>query len=206
MARVRIHQHVNPLAKYFRELDVEPLSPSKAFDNPEQPVHIDLGCGRGRFLRKMASEFRDTNFLGIEIREPLVIEANEIARQEGIGNLHYSFCNAPLNLGRLLENIPPEKLELISIQFPDPWFKKRHAKRRMVNSELVDMIDNALSESGRVFVQTDVADLFEEIGERFDEAGFDSEQIEETLFPIKTERELSVEKRGLPVYRSVYSR
>ena len=102
MARVRIHQHVNPLARYFRNLPVEPIDPGSVYESQDKPIHIDLGCGRGRFLREMAKENPDWNYLGVEIREPLVEEANEIAARENLANLHYSFCNAPLDLGKLL--------------------------------------------------------------------------------------------------------
>lgn len=84
------------------------------------------------------------NFLGVEIREPLVDEANEIAAEEGLTNLSYRFCNAMIWLERLLADIP-EGGGMITIQFPDPWFKKRHAKRRMVNSELVSSVVNKLA-------------------------------------------------------------
>ena len=150
MARARIHQHVNPLAKYFREIPVAPLDVEGVYKDPELPLHIDLGCGRGSFLLKMAVERPDWNYLGIEIREPLVIEANNKKRRGKIPNLHYTFCNAPLDLGTLLSDISSDHLLLVTIQFPDPWFKKRHAKRRMVNERLVKLIHDSLAKDGIV--------------------------------------------------------
>ncbi len=201
MARVRVHQHVNPLAKFYRELPVEPLDTASVYGNPDFPLHVDIGCGRGRFLLKMAENRPDWNFLGVEIREPLVEQANEIRDKRGLENLYYSFCNAPLDLGELLSEIPDRQLQLVTIQFPDPWFKKRHAKRRMVNKNLVKLIDENLSEDGKIFVQTDVEDLAVEIAEHFERAGFRRQDVSESILPVKTEREKSVEARGLEIHR-----
>jgi len=138
MARVRVHQHVNPLAPFYRQAP-EPIDLADVFARPELPLHLDVGCARGRFILRMAKLEPDRNFLGVEIREPLVDEANRIAQENELHNLHYAFCNAMLWLDRLLINIPDDLLQTVTIQFPDPWFKKRHAKRRMVNVELVEM-------------------------------------------------------------------
>lgn len=203
MARVRVHQHVNPLAKYYREIPIEPLDLSKEFETSDQPIHIDVGCGRGRFLLRYAEQNPGTNFVGLEIREPLVDEANQLAKERGLRNLTYIFCNAPLDLGRVLEEVPVELIEMYTIQFPDPWFKKKHAKRRMVNSSLIDLIKTHSSKETRVFVQTDIEELFNEINEVFLEAGFAVEEKEESVLEQKTEREVSVENRDLPVHRAL---
>ena len=102
----RVHQHVNPLAKYFRELPIRPLNLDNAFRAPTLPLHLDVGCGRGRFLLEMAELEKETNFLGVEIREPLVEDANRLRDERGLGNLHYEFCNATFDLNVLLEKLP----------------------------------------------------------------------------------------------------
>ncbi len=135
MPRVRVHQHVNPLSPYYTA-PPQPIEMANVFADPALPLHLDIGCARGRFILRMAERESGWNFLGVEIREPLVDEANEIAGEYGLTNLHYRFCNAMIWLGKLLENIPDGLLQTVTIQFPDPWFKKRHAKRRMVNAEL----------------------------------------------------------------------
>lgn len=207
MPRIRVHQHVNPLATYFRQLPVEAIDFSDIFANPELPLFIDIGCGRGRFLLKMAELDKDSNFLGLEIREPLVDEANEIAEAHKLKNLHYHFCNATLALDKLLENLPAEILKTVCIQFPDPWFKKRHVKRRMVKDKLAKAILHHLKVSGSVFVQTDVEIVADEIFERFRQFEELLEiPINENPFPIKTERENSVEARNLSVYRTMFEK
>ncbi len=204
MARVRVHQHVNPLAPFYRQAP-KPIDIADVFVDPDNPLLLDIGCARGRFLLRMAEAEPEWNYLGVEIREPLVDEANRLAAEAGLTNLHYSFCNAMLWLDRLLEGLPPGNLQAVTIQFPDPWFKKKHAKRRMVNPEMVDTIANHLAPGGKVFVQTDIEFLAEEMFEHFraDER-FSENTIDENPFPVKTEREKAVEDKGLPVYRKMF--
>jgi tRNA (guanine-N7-)-methyltransferase len=206
MPRVRVHQHVNPLAPYFRFVS-KPLDLAKIFVNPELPLHLDIGSARGRFLLKMAELKPDWNFLGLEIREPLVAEANRLAAEQNLKNLHYEFTNATISLGNLLKNFPENVLQTVTVQFPDPWHKKKHAKRRMVTGEMVEAVVRHLTVSGKIFVQTDVEFLAEEMFEIFR----DFEELRETEtrenpFPIKTEREKAVEEKNLPVYRAIFEK
>ena len=168
---------------------------------------LDIGCARGRFLLRMAEAEPGWNYLGVEIRHPLVDEANRIASEAGLTNIHYAFCNAMLWLDRLIAGLPEGILQSVTIQFPDPWFKKKHAKRRMVNEEMVDTIARHLSPEGRVFVQTDIEFLAEEMFDLFraDERFIES-TVDENPFPVKTERERAVEEKGLPVYRAMFTR
>lgn len=206
MPRVRVHQHVNPLAPYYRQAPT-PLVLNEIFAEPTRPLLLDIGCARGRFLLRMADAGSEWNYLGVEIREPLVNEANRLASEAGLTNAHYAFCNAMLWLDRLLSHIPGELLQMVTIQFPDPWFKKKHAKRRMVNEELVDVIAAKLSSGGTIFVQTDIEFLAEEMFSLFDsDARLTSQEVLENPFPVKTERERAVEDKALPVYRRSFKK
>lgn len=206
MPRVRVHQHVNPLAPYYR-FTPKPVEIEKVFAKPELPLHLDIGSARGRFILKMAEFEKRRNFLGVEIREPLVEEANRIKDEKGLKNLHYEFCNAMIALDILLEKLPENILQTVTIQFPDPWFKKKHAKRRMVNRELVAAIAEHLAERGKVFVQTDIEFLAEEMFALFEEnANFERIEISENPFPVKTEREKAVEEKQMPIYRALFEK
>lgn len=206
MPRVRVHQHVNPLAPFYRQAP-QPVDLSVAFASPEMPLHLDIGCARGRFILRMAEIEPNRNFLGVEIREQLVTEANRIAVEKHLPNLHYVFCNAMLWLGQLMQNIPDGVLQMVTIQFPDPWFKKKHAKRRMVNSEVVETVVDKLAKGGRIFIQTDIQFLADEIVDLF---VFDNRlqklPIEGNPFEVKTEREKAVEEKNLPVYRALFEK
>ncbi|MGI8554755.1 MAG: tRNA (guanosine(46)-N7)-methyltransferase TrmB [Pyrinomonadaceae bacterium] len=206
MPRIRVHQHVNPLAPYFR-FTPKPLDFGQVFANPALPLHLDIGAGRGKFLLQMAEIFPAQNFLGLEIREPLVAEANRQKNEKNLTNLHYEFLNATLALDKLLEKIPADILQVVTIQFPDPWFKKKHAKRRLMQSEMVDTIAEYLTIAGKVFIQTDVEFLAGEMFELFREnKSFREIEIAENPFPVKTEREKAVEEKSLPVYRKIFEK
>ena len=206
MARVRVHQHVNPLTPHYRQEPI-PIDPATVFSDPDLPLHLDIGCARGRFILRMALAKPDWNYLGVEIREPLVDEANEIAADEGLTNLHYTFCNAMFWLDRLLVDIPDGRLQIVTVQFPDPWFKNRHAKRRMVNPELVEAVVNRLAHCGHIFVQTDIEFLAEEMFALFQaESRLQEILINGNPFPVKTERETAVEAKDLQVYRAMFTK
>ena len=206
MPRVRVHQHVNPLAPFYR-FTPKPILVENVFDNPLLPLHLDVGCARGRFVLKMAEMFPERNFLGVEIREPLVAEGNRLARENNLINLHYEFNNATYSLDKLLENLPAGIMHTVTIQFPDPWYKKKHAKRRMVDGNLVETIVEHLKISGKIFVQTDVDFLAEEMFEIF-RGNQSLREIEtsENPFPVKTEREIAVEEKDLPIYRAMFEK
>ncbi len=205
MVRVRVRQHVNPLAdKYAQPLIVPDWA--SVYTQAEQPLHLDIGCGWGGFLLHMASQNPDWNFLGLEIRQPLVEVA--LGQAAGIGNLHYLFTNVNANLEMLLASLPVGVLRRVTIQFPDPWFKKRHAKRRVVQPDLVAIVDRYLAADGWVFLQSDVAAVLEHMVQEFTihpnfQVTSGSPQDTPNPFPIATERERSTLSRGLPVYRAV---
>ena len=206
MPRVRVHQHVNPLSPYYRQEPV-PVDLAEVFAEPSLPLHLDIGSARGRFLLRMAEAEPGWNFLGVEIREPLVDEANRLAEEAKLDNLHYEFCNAMLWLDRLLESVPKSQLRMVTIHFPDPWFKKRHAKRRMVTNELVEMVVGNLADNGRIFVQTDIDVLADEMFDLFrTNERLRETEVDESPFAVKTEREKAVEDKGLPVYRRLFTR
>ena len=110
-------------------------------------------------------------------------------------------------LGTLLEAVPDGRLQMVTIQFPDPWFKKKHAKRRMVNVELIDAIVGKLAAGGRIFVQTDIEPLAEEMFGLFNnESRIQRAQTDGDPFPVRTERGTAVREKGLPVYRELYEK
>ena len=204
MPRVRVHQHVNPLSPYYRQ-EPKPVDPSSVFADASLPLHLDIGCARGRFILRMAKAEPRWNFLGVEIREPLVAEANQIAKERDLANLHYEFCNAMIWLDRLLADLPEGLLQMVTIQFPDPWFKKKHAKRRMVNRELIDAVVARLARGGKIFVQTDIEFLAGEMFELFRaNDSLRGKSAPKNPFPIQTEREKAVEDKKLPVYRAMF--
>ncbi|MBD2694918.1 tRNA (guanosine(46)-N7)-methyltransferase TrmB [Anabaena catenula] len=208
MAVVRVRQHVNPLANKY-QIPANPLEWEKVYPQPNQPLHLDIGCARGRFLLEMAQAEPNWNFLGLEIREPLVVDANRLRCELGLTNLHYLFCNVNNSLTPLLSTLTPGILQRVTIQFPDPWFKNRHAKRRVVQPELVAELAGYLAVGGVVFVQSDQKFIAVEMCDRFSEhPAFvkmgTEEWLAENPLPVPTEREIGTINKGEPVYRALF--
>jgi tRNA (guanine-N7-)-methyltransferase len=158
----------------------------------------------------MAAACPQWNFLGLEIRQPLVDYCLSRRDADQQGNLHFIFCNANASLGPLLSHLPPGALQQVSIQFPDPWFKKRHQKRRVVQPELVDDLAQALPPGGRVVLQSDVEAVAVEMCDRFaDQPAFartSPHWLPDSPFPAQTEREQLTLGKGLPVFRAIFVR
>ncbi len=210
MARVRVRQHVNPLSHKYRN-PITPPNWDQIYANPHQPLHLDIGCARGKFLLNMAQLHPEINFLGVEIREPLVIEANQLRDNLQLKNLHFLFGNININPEILCQSFSPNTLEIVSIQFPDPWFKTRHQKRRMVQPELVAAIAKFLQEEGIVFLQSDIEEVAQEMKEHFlEKSAFQlqhsSQWLSENPFEIATEREIATFNKNEPVYRSLFKK
>lgn len=208
MAVVRVRQHVNPLSQKYQSA-IAPPKWEKIFAIPNQPLHLDIGCGRGRFLLEMATLAPDWNFLGLEIREPLVQEANQLPAELKLTNLHYLFCNVNNSLVSLLGSLPTGILQRVTIQFPDPWFKNRHTKRRVVQPQLVTELAAYLASGGIVFLQSDIEVVAQEMCDRFsNHPAFHkhgtTKWLAENPLPIATEREKYTLSHGKPVYRAVF--
>lgn len=149
------------------------------------------------------------NYLGLEIREPLVQDANTWRDELGLTNLHYLFCNVNNSL-QLLSSLPVGTVQWVTIQFPDPWFKNRHSKRRLVQPDLVTELASYLTVGGVVFLQSDIEALTVEMCDRFlAHPAFQRQGkgwLAENPLPVPTEREKSTLLRGEPVYRALFER
>ena len=205
---IRIRQHVNPLERKFQQPIPIPVW-QEVYADCDRPIHLDIGCARGKFLLDMAQQYPKTNFLGIEIRKPLVEYANRTKDELGLTNLHYLFGNINSSAKSLLSSLPQNCLKTISVQFPDPWFKKKHHKRRVIQPELVKILVDYLAENGRVFLQSDIEEVAIEMRDRFrsDERLIDYANptwLDTNPLAVPTERELYVLKQNLPVYRALF--
>ena len=149
--------------------------------------------------------------LGLEIRHPLVKQAEAEREQLELTNLHFLFCNANISLRNWLAQLPIGQLQLVTIQYPDPWFKKRHQKRRMVQPELISWVAGAMAPGAQLFLQSDVPDVINQMleatasGPWFEPAD-GGQWLSDNPLQQPTERELYVLKQGLPVYRRLFVR
>ncbi len=207
-----MRQHVNPLSRYFQlPLDIPP--PSDLFVDSSLPLHIDIGSARGKFLIHLAQIESSWNYLGVEIRQPLVLAAEKERVGLDLNNLRFHFCNANISLEAFLKNIEKGLFKRVSIQFPDPWFKRRHFKRRVLNSKLLVALTNSIEEGGELFIQSDIEEViltmmrFVQLTKCFDlQYNNDNFWLEDNPFGINTEREKYALRNGLKVYRALFIR
>ena len=207
-----MRQHVNPLSRFF-QLPLQLPAPDQLFERPEQPIHLDIGCARGRCLLGLAEQQPSWNHLGVEIRRPLVQSADRDAQASEHGNVRVLFCNANISLEGWMGALPQDRLQRVSIQFPDPWFKRRHRKRRVLQPPLLLAIAAALEPGRELFLQSDVPEVIEpmvaltELSGCFERPANDARpwRLDNPL-PVPTERERYVLEQALPIYRVLYQR
>jgi len=155
-----MRQHVNPLSSNFNQIEGIP-SLSEMFGDSKLNLHLDIGCAAGEFLFDLALVNTSWNYLGIEIREKLVKNAKLKVLEREIKNLYFVFGNANNILKDDQSKFIINNLKSISFNFPDPWFKKRHHKRRVIQPEFINILANSLEKGTLIFIKTDVKDLFD---------------------------------------------
>ncbi|XP_031484522.1 uncharacterized protein LOC116253703 isoform X1 [Nymphaea colorata] len=220
VGHVRIRQHVNPLSASF---STSPEIPNwdGVFEDPKLPLMVDIGSGSGRFLMWLAKKHpQSRNYLGLEIREKLVKRAQFWVKELSLKNIHFMFANATVAFKELVSAYPGP-LMCVSILCPDPHFKKRHHKRRVLQKPLVDSILESLVPGGQVFMQSDVLEVAHEMRDQFDACSSifkhidiinpdipcDSEGwILSNPMGIRTEREIHAESEGAKIYRRMYQK
>ena len=155
-----MRQHVNPLSKNFNAIERIP-SLIELFGDSKLNLHLDIGCAAGEFLFDLALVNTSWNYLGIEIREKLVKNAKFKVLEREIKNLYFVFGNANNFMNDVQSQFIIKNLKSISLNFPDPWFKKRHNKRRVIQPEFINILSNLLQKGTLIFIKTDVKDLFD---------------------------------------------
>ena len=155
-----MRQHVNPLSSNFNQIERIP-SLREMFGDSKLNLHLDIGCAAGDFLFDLALVNTNWNYLGIEIREKLVKNAKLKVFEREIKNLYFIFGNANNILNDVQSKFIIENVKSLSFNFPDPWFKKRHYKRRVIQPEFIKILSNSLQKGTLIFIKTDVKDLFD---------------------------------------------
>jgi len=124
------------------------------------PVILEIGFGNGLSLADMAEAHPDANFFGIEVHKPGVGSLLVQVKQRGLGNVRVSYDDA---VQVLEQQIPDNSLHRVQIFFPDPWHKKRHHKRRLIQPKFVETLLEKLVPNGQIHVATDWENYAEHI-------------------------------------------
>ena len=206
-----MRQHVNPLSSNFNQIERIP-SLSDMFENSKLNLHLDIGCAAGEFLFDLALVNTSWNYLGIEIREKLVKNAKLKVIKKEIKNLYFVFGNANNILNDVQNKFILENVKSISFNFPDPWFKKKHYKRRVIQPDFINILSNSLQKGSLIFIKTDVKDLFDymdcTISSNLNFKNIDKKDFNysKSFNPnkIKTNREKLVIDNKLDIFECIY--
>lgn len=198
--RVRVRNHVNPLMASFADLRSE-----RPLLIPGQPVEVEIGCADALFLFERAAVDAQRCYVGLEIREELVDAVNREAAATG-APVQAIFCHANRHMAKLFD---AGRADRVYVNFPDPWFKKRHHKRRMVDAGLARDCATLLRPGGELMVQTDVWEValdalgaFEDV--LVNRAGPWTFWKNGNPYGAKSWREKHCEKRELQIWRLLY--
>jgi len=149
----------HPRSPRWRELAQEPpaLDWTTVFGN-NQTVEIEVGFGKGMFLVKAAQERPTVNFLGIEIERPYVLLTAARLANARVANARLACTDARWLLG----GVAAGSVRALHIYFPDPWWKKRHHKRKLLTPEFAAQCARVLAPGGAIHFVTDVKEYFDE--------------------------------------------
>ncbi|WP_394235601.1 tRNA (guanosine(46)-N7)-methyltransferase TrmB [Niallia oryzisoli] len=169
-----------------------------------QPLHIEIGTGKGRFITEMAKANPSVNYLGIELQESVIVSALDRLIEAEVPNVKLLNANA-VDLPQYFEK---GEVSRVYLNFSDPWPKTRHAKRRLTYKTFLKIYEEILPEQGEIHFKTDNQGLFEYSLMSFSEYGmllkFVSLDLHNSLFEgnIMTEYEEKFSERGNRIYRS----
>jgi tRNA (guanine-N7-)-methyltransferase len=161
---------------YFRE-----LQPSEIFDDPARPLEVELGCGDGTFLVGLAGEHRERDFLGVERMLGRVSKTSRKIDRAGLTNAKVMRLESAYTVAWLL---PARSVTRLHLLCPDPWPKKKHAARRLVNQkDFLDGLVRILKPGGEFLLKTDDLVYFEDALASFaNRAEFVKQEWQENAF------------------------
>jgi tRNA (guanine-N7-)-methyltransferase len=196
---VRIRQHVNPLKSNFFRI------PLAALELPPLPVEVELGSAEAWFLFERAEEEPGRCYVGVEIRRELAeATALECARR-GLANVRSVFANMSVDLPRLFA---PASVARFHLNFPDPWFKSRQHKRRVMSPALVGELRALLAPGGEVHVATDIFELaldaMAELEAVLVNVAGPWTFLRASPFAARSRRERQCESEGVRIWRMAY--
>lgn len=186
----------------------EVVDPMTWFDTPG-PFELEIGCGKGGFLLSRARANPHLRLLGIEWANKFFKYAADRMARWGLTNVRLMRTDAKFFVMR---NLPPACVDVLHLYHPDPWPKKRHHKRRLVQPDFVEAAIRVIAPGGRWLVQSDHADYFEQIerllGARPELAAIEWTQAEADPEPDwrGTNFEIKYAREGRTIHRAAFRR
>jgi tRNA (guanine-N7-)-methyltransferase len=198
------------LAPYLLDTPSEPvpLNLRAVFGN-DHPVEIEVGFGKGLFLVNAAEARPQVSFLGVEIERKYQLHAATRLARHGLGNVRLACTDAR---AFFRDHLPAGAVQAVHVYFPDPWWKKRHHKRRLFTEEFAGQCARVLREGGRLYLASDVEDYFAVITDLTEtQGGFVQLPPPEAKVAVHdldylTHFERKYRQEGRPIWRAAYER
>jgi tRNA (guanine-N7-)-methyltransferase len=180
---------------------VDRIEPSRFFA-ADQPLEVELGSGDGSFLVEYARQHPEHNFIGVERLLGRLRKMERKARRAGLSNLGGVRIESAYFLEYLL---PAHSCQALHIYFPDPWPKRKHHRHRLINERFPAVAQQALTTAGIVYLRTDDADYFRQMGGVFDSnPAFKPVETPVSLAALLTGFERDFTARGIAIFRAAY--
>lgn len=174
------------------------------------PIHIEIGMGKGRFITQLSLEHKDINYIGIERYSSVLLRAVKKLETLDISSIE-NLMFIRMDAGKICEAFDKNEVDRIYLNFSDPWPKERHAKRRLTSRQFFERYSQILSSDGCVEFKTDNRDLFEFSLEEIPIAGWKIVEYTRDLHHdknmakgnIMTEYEEKFSSLGQPIYKLI---
>lgn len=169
----------------------------------DNPIYLEIGCGKGMFITEMAKKYPDVNFLGVDLFEDVLVLALEKVHGEALMNVKLFTGDA----GKLCDYFEYGEIAGIYLNFSDPWKKKKQAKRRLTHKNFLDIYRQVLKSGSPICFKTDNKNLFEFSLNSFAGEDFKMRNITLDLHNsdfednVLTEYEKKFSDQGMPIYR-----
>lgn len=169
----------------------------------DNPIYVEVGTGKGKFLIGMGQLHPDINFLGIEKYDSVIITAMERAIENNLSNVKF----LKEDVMEIMDFFEEGEISRVFINFTDPWPKNRHAKRRLTHESFLEMYAKILVRNGKVHLKTDNQGLFEYSLHSFSKYGMTLNNVSLNLHKsdyegnVMTEYEEKFSAKGMPIYR-----
>ena len=186
------------LPKYGIQYSLDSGSlPSSLLGNPDFPLTLDIGFGDGELLISMAKEKFDTNFIGVEVYDAGIGHCLKLIEQNKLDNLKVVSGDA---VEVMKFGIEDGSLSEINLLFPDPWPKKRHHKRRIINAEFIELMSKKLVSDGLINISTDWENYAEQVIDLFRSR---KDYVKESF--LRRDKNTKFEERGISLGHEIFN-
>ncbi len=174
-------------------------------DDSGKELRVELGTGKGDFITSLAEKNPDKNFIGLEVEATVVLAAARKVAEKKLSNVRL----VVFDINEISKIFAENEVDMLYINFCDPWPKKRHAKRRLTYIKFLEMYRKILKPGGKIQFKTDNRGLFDFSLEQFEQAGLKVHELTFDLHAaepaenIRTEYENKFSALGVPINRCV---